>query len=164
MAKIDAADLGAAAHRVRLFWSNMMQPKLVQAALPKLLIPFPPLCSILKAHHIPTRPGHSDRPPFATQNQLGGARLCMPTVVSYLGSRAFRPKENGNPGEGEVFNTESNLWEELDAEEKEQLMGYTPGDTAAAGVSEADRAIRLGRALEGNTMLWLGAYLHASQA
>ena len=88
----------------------------------------------------------------------------MPTVVSYLGSRAFRPKENGNPGEGEVFNTKSNLWEEPDAEEKEQLMGYTPRDTTAAGVSEADRAIRLGRALEGNTMLWLGAYLHASQA
>ena len=149
---IDAADLGAATHRVRLFWSNMMQPEFLQAALPKLLIPSISLCSILKAHHIPTRPGHSDRPPFVTHNQLGGARLCMPTVVSYLGSRAFRPKENGNPGEGEVFNTESNLWEELDAEEKEQLMGYTPGDTAAAGVSEADRAIRLGRALEGNTM------------
>ena len=88
----------------------------------------------------------------------------MPTVVSYLGSRAFKPKENGNPGEGEVFNTESNLWEEPDAEEKEQLQGYTPGDTAAVGVSEAERAIRLGRALEGNTMRWLGAYLHASQA
>ena len=88
----------------------------------------------------------------------------MPTVVSYLGSRAFRPKENGNLGEGEAFNTENNLWEEPDAEEKEQLMGYTPIDTAAAGVSEADRAIRLGRALEGNTMRWLGAYLHASQA
>ena len=88
----------------------------------------------------------------------------MPTVVSYLGSRAFRPKENGNPGEGEVFNTESNLLEEPDAEEKELLMGYTAGDTAATGVSEADRAIRLGRALEGNTMRWLGALLHASQA
>ena len=161
---IDAADLGAAAHRVRLFWSNMMQPELMQAALPKLLIPSPPLCSILKAHHVPTRPGHSDRPPFATHNQLGGARLCMPTVVSYLGSRAFKPKANGNPGEGEVFNTETNLWEEPDAEEKELLVGYTPGDTAASGVSEADRAIRLGRALEGNTMRWLGAYLQASQA
>ena len=78
--------------------------------------------------------------------------MCMPTVVSYLGSRAFRPKENGNPGEGEFFNTESNLWEELDAKEKEQLMGYIPGDTAAVRVSEADRAVRLGRALEGNTM------------
>ena len=161
---IDAADLGAAAHRVRLFWTNMMQPELLQAALPKLLTPSPPLSSILKGHHIPTMPGHSDLLPFAPHNLQGGARLCMPTVVSYLKSRAFRPKENGNPGEGEVFNTLDNIWEEPDAAEKELLLGYIAGDTAAPGVSEAERAIRLGRALEGNTMRWLGAMLHAIQA
>ena len=88
----------------------------------------------------------------------------MPTVVSYLRSNAFRLKENGNPGEGEVFNTISLEWEEPDAEEKEMLLGYAAGDTSALGVTEADRAIRLGRALEGNTMRWLGAYLHARQA
>ena len=44
------------------------------------------------------------------------------------------------------------------------LLGYAAGDTSALGVTEAERAIRLGRALEGNTMRWLGAYLHASQA
>ena len=88
----------------------------------------------------------------------------MPTVVSYLHSNAFRPKENGNPGEGEVFNTNSLEWEEPDAEEKEMLLGYVAGDTATEGVTESERAIRLGRALEGNTMRWLGAYLHAGQA
>ena len=85
----------------------------------------------------------------------------MPTVVSYLHSNAFRPKDNGNPGEGEVFNTSSLEWEEPDAVEKEMLLGYSTGDTAAPGVTEAKRAIRLGRALEGNAMRWLGAYLHA---
>ena len=88
----------------------------------------------------------------------------MPTVVSYLRSNAFRSKENGNPGEGEVFNTINLEWEEHDAEEKEMLLGYAAGDTLASGVLESERAIRLGRALEGNTMRWLGAYLHASQA
>ena len=88
----------------------------------------------------------------------------MPTVVSYLHSRAFRPKESGAPGEGEVFNTVTNEWEEPDAEEKEQLLGFFPNDTAAHGVTEDDRAIRLGPALEGNTMRYLGALLHASQA
>ena len=44
------------------------------------------------------------------------------------------------------------------------LLGYATGDTSAAGVTEAKRAIRLGRALEGNTMRWSGAYLHAIQA
>ena len=88
----------------------------------------------------------------------------MPTVVSYLHSNAFRPKENGNLGEGEVFNTVNLEWEEPDTEEKEGLLGFGAGDTAAPGVTEADRAIRLGRALEGHTMRWLGAFLHASQA
>ena len=160
---IDAADLGAAAHQVRLFWTNMLQPAVLQAALPKLLLPSPPLSSILKAHHVPTTPGHSDRLPYATHNEQGGARICMPTVMSYLRSNAFRPKENGNPGKGEVFNTGSLEWEEPDAEEKEMLLGYGASDTSALGGTEAERAIRLGRALEGNTMRWLGAYLHASQ-
>ena len=88
----------------------------------------------------------------------------MPTVVSYLRSNAFRPKENGNPGEGEIFNTISLEWEEPGVEEKEMLLGYAAGDTTAAGVTADERAIRLGRALEGNTMRWLGAFLHAIQA
>ena len=94
----------------------------------------------------------------------GGVRLCMPTVVSYLRSNAYRPKDNGTPGEGEVFNTETNVWEEPDADEKELLLDYTLGDTMAAGVSDEDRTVRLGRALDGTTMRWLGAIPHASQA
>ena len=142
----------------------MLQPAILQAALPKLLLPPPPLSSILKSHHVPTTSGHSDRLPFATLNQQGEARIYMPTVVPYLHPNAFRPKENGNPREGEVFNTVSLEWEEPDMEEKEQLLGFVAGDTAAPGVTEAECAIRLGRALEGNTMRWLGAFLHASQA
>ena len=64
-------------------------------------------------------PGHSDHFPFALHNIEGGVRSCMPTVVSYLHSNAYRPKDNGTLGEGEVFNTQTNVWEELDAEEKE---------------------------------------------
>ena len=159
---IDAADLGGAAHRVRMFWTNMLQPAVLQACLPKLLNTSTPLSSILKAHHIPTTPGHTDRFPYASVNVQGGTRHCMPTVVSYLHSRAFRVKDSGAPGEGQVFNTINNEWEEPDAEEKELLLGYNAGDTAAPGVSEEDRAIRLGRALEGNTMRYLGAISHAS--
>ena len=76
----------------------------------------------------------------------------MPTIVSYLRSNAFRPKSSGSPGEGEVFNIHTNLWEEPDAEEKEELLGSQRGGS------------RLGRALDETTMRWLGAFLHASQA
>ena len=83
----------------------------------------------------------------------------MPTIVSFLGSNAFRTKDNGNPGEGEVYNTSTNTWEEPDIEEKEALMGYTKGTTRAPNVTDNQRAIRIGRALDGTTMRWLGAVI-----
>ena len=161
---LDAAHMGAAAHRVRLFWTNMLQPAVLQTAMPTLLLPSPPLKTILKPYHVPTTPGHTDSPPFAMHNQKGGVRLVMPTIVSYLESNAFRRKDNGAPGEGQLFNITTKLWEEPDAEEKELLLGYQRGETATPGITEDQRAIRLGRALDGNTMRWLGAFLHASQA
>ena len=88
----------------------------------------------------------------------------MPSVVSYLLSNAFKPKDEGALGEGQVFNIVSHTWEEPDAEEKEILLGYTRGDTAALGVSNEERSIRIGRALDANTMRWLGAILYASHA
>ena len=86
----------------------------------------------------------------------------MPTIVSYLGSNAFRPKSNGALGEGEVYNLHTNKWEEPDTMEKERLLGFQPDDTAAPGVAENQRSIRTGRALDASTMQWLGAFLHAS--
>ena len=133
---LDAADLGAAAHRVRLFWSNFLQPALFQASLPTSLLPFPSLDAILKPFHIPTKPSHTDQYPFATHNKLGWERICMPTVVSYLRSNAYRPKSNGSPGEGEVFNIHTDTWEEPDVEEKEALLGFQRGETAAPGITD----------------------------
>ena len=88
----------------------------------------------------------------------------MPTIVSYLQSNAYRAKANGAPGEGHVFNIQSNVWEEPNVEEKERLLGFQSDDTATLGVTSATRPIRIGRALDANTMRWLGAFLHASQA
>ena len=159
---IDDANLGAAAHRVRLFWTNMLPAAVLQAALPKLLPPSPSLDAILHPYHVPTKPGHTDRLPFALHNQVGWERVCMPTVVSYLGSNAFRIKANGAPGEGQVFNIQTYVWEEPDVEEKERLLGFQADDIATPGVTSAARSIRIGRALDATTMRWLGAFMHAS--
>ena len=88
----------------------------------------------------------------------------MPTVVSYLRSNAFRAKMNGAPKEGQVFNVQTDQWEEPDVFEKELLLGFRADDTAASGVTADARAMRIGRALDANTMRWLGAFLHACQA
>ena len=87
----------------------------------------------------------------------------MSTIVSYLGSNAFKFKDNVEPGEGMVYSTRTGVWEERDVAEKEGLMGYEAGETATPGVTCNLRAIRLGRAMEGTTTRWLGALLRASQ-
>ena len=96
---IDAADLGAAAHRVRLFWTDFIKPELLQAALPTGVKPKPSLSHILRHNHIPSLPGHQDRFPFAAHNWVGSLRLCMPTSVLFLRSNAFRSKVDGAPRE-----------------------------------------------------------------
>ena len=68
------------------------------------------------------------------------------------------------PEEGLVSNIQTDQWEEPDVQEKELLMGFLVNDTTAPGVTTTVRAIRIGRALDGNTIRWLGAILHASQA
>lgn len=62
-----------------------------------------------------------------------------------------------------VCNTRISVWEEPNVTGKEPLMGYVAGETETPGVTEEQRAIRLGRAMDGHTMRWLGALLHASQ-
>ena len=159
---IDAADLGAAAHRVRLFWTNFIKPEILQAALPTGLKPNPNLSQILSHHHTPSIPSHRDRFPFLAHNRIGEQRLCMPTLVSFLRCNAFRAKIDGSPREGQVYNSLAGVWEEPDVEEKEALMGYTKGTTTTNNITENQRSIRLGRALDGTTMRWLGAFIAAT--
>lgn len=64
--------MGASAHRRRLFWTNMLAPATLEAALPRLLPPSPPLSTILNSHHIPTKPGYADHFPFVTHNLGSG--------------------------------------------------------------------------------------------
>ena len=88
----------------------------------------------------------------------------MPTVVSYIKSNAYRPKSDGESGEGEVFNLVCEEWEEPHCREKEQMMGYMANETECPHASEAKRYMRLGRALDANVMLHLGAMLSAAHA
>ena len=83
----------------------------------------------------------------------------MPTVVSYIRSNVYRPKYDGEPGEGEVFNLACKEWEEPDCREKEQMMGYMAKETECPHAFEAKRSMRLGRALDASVMLYLGAML-----
>ena len=128
------------------------------------MVPTPTLRWILGPHHVPTKPGHTNVRPFAPWNIIGQSKICMPTVVSYIRSNAYRPKSDGEPGEGEVFNLAREEWEEPDCREKEQMMGYMANETECPDASKPKRSMRLGRALDANVMLHLGAMLSAAHA
>ena len=87
----------------------------------------------------------------------------MPTIVSYPKSHAYRQQHNGNPREGQLWNTITKCYEEPTLEEKEQLMGYEIGSTCGGLATPKERIHRLGQAMDGNTMRWLGAFLYAQQ-
>ena len=114
---------------VRLYWQNFLTPELLQAAMPKMMVPSPTLRWILGPHHISTKLGHTDERPFAPWNVVDQTRICMPTVVSFIRSNAYRTKANGEPGEGEVFNLAREEWKEPNCQEKEQMMGYMANET-----------------------------------
>ena len=112
--------------------------------MPKMMVPTPTLRWIVGPHHVPTKPGHTDERPFAPWNVIGQTIMCMPTVVSYIRSNAYRPKSDREPREGKVFNLPQEEWEERDCREKEQMMGYMADETKCPKASKAKRSMRLG--------------------
>ena len=85
-------------------------------------------------------------------------------MVSYIKSNAYRPKSDGEPGEGEIFNMAREEWKEPECREKEHMMGYMEDETKCANASVAERSMRLGRAVDANVMLHLGAVMFAAHA
>ena len=61
----DAAGMGAATHRLRLFWTNMCASESLQEAVPKNLPPTPSLPTLLHHYHVPLPVGHNYCFPFA---------------------------------------------------------------------------------------------------
>ena len=78
--------------------------------------------------------------PFTQHNVEGRPRICLPAIVSYPKSHAFRLQANGKPGEGQIWNTLTKCWEEPTLDEKEQLLGYKVDSTNGALASTAQRS------------------------
>ena len=113
--------------------------------MPTSISPCPSLTDILHPHHETTVPGHLPVYPFALHNRLGVARVCMPTIVSFPQSHAYRPKSSGKPGEGRLWNELLRRWEEPYLAEKEQMLVYRVGETVGVLATPTQRAVRLVR-------------------
>jgi len=163
----DAARFDSFAHRVRGFYSNVEAASVAEHALagyertPGLL-----LQAILDRHRYALPVQHNDsavrgRYPV---NVVGKLASCVPTLVSRAGSHAFRgPAGRFNasvvidrsihlpPSAGGVGSDDSRL-RELNADERERAMGFSPGATAHPHALEQHRRQVLGQCCDMNQL------------
>ena len=90
----------------------------------------------------------TDQTPFFTANVKGELRSCLPTLVAYPMSRAFRDE-----GAGCVYDTNPGIhpekrWTEPNPSERELALGCRKGTTAAPGVTLAERHTITGNCMD----------------
>ncbi|KAK3241256.1 hypothetical protein CYMTET_48958 [Cymbomonas tetramitiformis] len=141
---IDAAQMGARAHRLRNHWSNMACPISAQQVLtaverdPNRLV-----SDILD-------PGRTERPAACDTarsqyrcNVQGEPMRAWSTMMSFPESYQFR-----GDGKGTVWDETTQTWGPPTPEEKERAMGFQTGATEAPGVTARQRGEMLGRAFD----------------
>jgi len=150
---LDAAQVGAYAHRLRNYWSNLAPPEHVSLVLARasrvpgrlvddVLDPGRQAQLVLKLHP----------PPFYQCNAVGEPPCVLPTLVAFPSSRAFRA---GQPGM--VWDAQLGRLCEPNPDERERMMGYPAGCTRAEGVSLLQRHAITGRAMDRHAMVHLMA-------
>ena len=150
---LDAARCGAYAHRLRNFWSNLACPRAVQT-----------VCDLVEREpdrYVQHVLDHGRVAPLATRPQQspwypcnavrGGLLEALPTLVAYVGSRAFRVR-GGVPGKGMLVDEGAKpgggQHVEPNPDERERIMGYATGCTAAPGVTAEQRHELMGKAMD----------------
>ncbi|KAJ9519684.1 hypothetical protein QJQ45_013313 [Haematococcus lacustris] len=139
----DAAQLGARAHRLRNWWTNLCDHSHFMAVLQHILPhPAQSVADILSPGTAVPIAQHADAPPFFPVNQPGQALRALPTLVAYPASYAFR---GGGKG---VLLTAAGTAREPNIQERELALGYVVGTTAAPGLTTADRHQITGRCMD----------------
>ena len=152
----DAAAAGSRCHRARNWWSNVWDPVTVQHVFNevhrlKLRPAVKPVQSVLRPGWKAPR-AKTTGAPYYPCNGLEVEREALPTLVTYELSHAFR----GMDGLGVLVRESDGARREPDVEERELLMGYWAGATAAEGVSIQTRYKAVGNAwnIEAAAALW----------
>jgi len=150
----DAVQVGSRAHRVRNFWTNLVEGGRANAVFEHILVPARgPVHDILGHGRVPqeVRVGETSQSGVSV-NETGKPRKAFPTFTSYVQSRAFRPGKAGS-----IWDANRNQWDEPNAMEREAAMGYTIGATQAPGVSDVVRRQMLGQAMDVRALvaLWM---------
>ncbi len=149
----DSTSVGSRAHRLRNFWTNLVEPEWANEVFSNLHCPVSePLETIMGEGRAVQPVGPDERAHSRVPvNRVGSPRKAFPTFTSYPFSRAFRP---GRPGS--VWDSIRQQWDEPNASEREAAMGYDLGATEAPGVSDRQRCRLLGQAMDVHSLcaLW----------
>ena len=148
---LDAARFGAGAHRLRNFWTNLALPHHVTCCAehihrdPNLFADMwlDPGRETIKA-------AQSDCRPFYPCNKKDERRRAFPTLVAFPISRAFRDLNAGT-----VYDTVSKTLTQPNVTERETLMGYAKGTTWTPTISDTDRHMIVGRAMDATCLEFL---------
>ena len=145
---LDAAQLGARAHRLRNFWTNLACPAQLRLVLAGVVRPAGRWAAqVLGPGRSLRTCMRSDQPPFHPCNVAGQPPAALPTLVAYPLSRAFCPGRAGA-----VWDAAKQRWDEPSPDERELALGYTQRCTAAPGVTAAERHAITGRCMDATTL------------
>lgn len=97
---------------MRHIWTKICRLEILQDGMPRDILPSPTLVEVLHPYHVSTTPGLNSRPHFITHNHIGQPRVCLPTIATFPNSHVYRPRANGEPGEGQQWDSITHTWEE----------------------------------------------------
>jgi len=145
---IDAAQFGSHAHRTRNYWTNLAEPWLLEAVRAEVRRPGGrSVASVLDPGRVPQAARRRESPPQHPCNTPGQPMRVLPTLVAKPASRAFR---DGAPGMVVVQSTGELC--EPNPEERERILGYPTGSTAAPRVTALQRHEITGRCMDAFVM------------
>ncbi|KAK3245927.1 hypothetical protein CYMTET_44524 [Cymbomonas tetramitiformis] len=157
---IDAAQLGARAHRLRNYWSSMACPISAQQVLTAVVRDPNRLVSDI------LDPGRAERPAACDTarghyrcNVQGEPMRAWPTMMSFPDSYQFRGDSKGT-----VWDDATQTWGPPTPEEKERATGFQTGATEAPNVTARQRGEMLGRAFDRCSMGSMAEYSLRSTA
>jgi hypothetical protein len=88
-----------------------------------------------------------DQEPFYPCNKIALPRAAFPTLFSFSPSVAFR-----DVSPGVIFDTKEDIYCEPNVLEREKILGYLEGTTAADNITMGERHSILGKAMDANCL------------
>ena len=145
----DAARFGSGAYRLRTFWTNLQHAEHLRIAIDAWHRPAGLLVDPLldPGHTCPPHQRRQQRPPNYPCNQQIDQVEALPTLVSFPSSNNYRDDRPGMLHDAATGNLI-----EPNPDERERLLGYATGTTAAPGLTEAHRFRLTGQCMDANTL------------